>query len=128
MNIAKMERFEALRLIEGKLGEVVTYLEGLKVKIGPEFERRDFLNFDVGVDVVETAVNNSIQYTVNVYDRVRDLSASGVLEAVMIAEPKFRGRAGVVSGLLPYPTGSFLGLELLKDMGKARETGMCLGF
>jgi hypothetical protein len=96
-------------------------LETLKSTIEPEFQKRKFSVFDVGVDVVETSVKGSIDYAVMVYDSARKLFAYEVLEAIDITEPKYRGKVGVCSGAIPYPVNSFMGLELLKEMKQARE-------
>lgn len=116
-----MERFEALKLIQKDLGKIVNYLDNLKLALEPEFQKRDFTLFDVGVDIVETAVRGSLDYAIRVYDNGRNLSAHDILDDVRKVQPKYLGTVRVISRAVPYPTDSFMNLELLKDMQEAGE-------
>jgi len=117
-----MERYEALILIQENLDSIVDYLHQLKAKIEPEFRRKGFSVFDVGVDVVETATRGSIDYTIKVYGEHNcALSAHEVSEAVKTADPNYKGRVGVICGATPYPVESVLNLQLLEDMKRAKS-------
>ena len=116
-----MERFEALRLVQDNIDEVVEYLETLRNAIEPEFNRRDY-SFEVGVDVVEIAMKRSIVYSVKAYDNQKQIkNTSDVLEAIKVEAPEYQGRVGMFHGAVRYPMSSFLGLEFLKDLKKANE-------
>jgi hypothetical protein len=114
------DRSEGLRLIQANLAKIIPYLEGLESKIKPSFERKG-LRFEVGVDVIEAEVSKKIRYEVRVDDSSGEVRAFDVLDLVRNAEPHYSGKAGTISGYLPYPMSAFLNLTFLKDVDLAMK-------
>ncbi len=48
-----MERHKRIRLVLDNIDEVVGYLEKLKEAIRPEFHKREFTVYEVGVDIIQ---------------------------------------------------------------------------
>lgn len=109
-----MERYQALRLIINQLGEIVPYLRRLETTLKPQFGKRGWRVFDVGVDVIETIRDKSPSYCVVVYDASGTVSAHSVKHAIKV--PGYSGSCGVSSGSVPYPITSLLNLQFLEDL------------
>ncbi|MFT4304324.1 MAG: hypothetical protein ACMXYG_07190 [Candidatus Woesearchaeota archaeon] len=113
-----MERYEAIKLIYDRLPEIIEYLDELKSRLEPAFNRYKLEIFDVGVNVVETATRDSIDYAIKVYTTDEKVKPESISDIVKVVEPDYHGTVSVSLKSVPYPTNSLLGLDLLKDMHK----------